>query len=119
MNKANTSLQHWGIMGMKWGVRRAGSRQAGPPSADWQKVSGLKKKRISEMSNEELKALTSRMQLEKQYKDLKKQDHSAGAKFVNEMLTNAGSQLINTLVSKAVTVGSEKLIKYIMSSRGG
>jgi hypothetical protein len=80
-------LQHYGILGMKWGIRRR--RSSGPDtSSDDHKVSrSIKAKKISEMSNEELKKLTTRLQLERQLKDLSAKDVSSGQKFVADVLS--------------------------------
>lgn len=87
------SLAHFGIKGMKWGVRKergtgpstAGAATHSPkavltkalakkppiaPSSDFTKAQTILKKRPQEMTNEELKHLTSRLNLEKQYKQL-------------------------------------------------
>ena len=60
-------LTHYGVIGMKWGRRKASS---GSSSADHISVSGLRKKKLNEMSNDELTQLTKRLQLERQYKEL-------------------------------------------------
>ena len=71
------SLQHWGILGMKWGVRR----ERGPDgrvvktggkvkSEDFEKTRELRKNAPDGLSTAELKALTQRLELEKKYKDL-------------------------------------------------
>ena len=59
-------LYHYGIQGMKWGVRK---RQR---SADSAEVKQIRKKRIKEMSNKDLQTANKRLQLEKNYKDLSK-----------------------------------------------
>ena len=77
-------LYHYGIKGMRWGVRRfqnkdggltsAGrkrySRDADDLSEDAKAASALRKKRVDQMSNAELKKLNERMQLERNYKQL-------------------------------------------------
>lgn len=87
-------LQHWGILGMHWGVRRRNPSPESPSSTstksqDHERKIELKKKKISEMSNDELIALNKRMQLEKQYKELSSNDISAGRKFVNSLMNQA------------------------------
>lgn len=81
-------LIHYGILGMRWGKRKSG----GSDSSDHATASVLKKKRLNEMSNEELKKLTARLQLEKQYKDLTKKEVGAGRKFVGEVMTGVAKQ---------------------------
>lgn len=70
------SLKHYGIPGMKWGVRRReGSdgrvvRGKMPVSDDFREAKELAKKRPSQLSNAELKKLNERMQLEQNYSNL-------------------------------------------------
>lgn len=75
----NNELYHWGIKGQKWGVRRfqnkdgsltsAGrKRQKRNMSQDAKEAYSLKKKKVSELSNSELKRLNERQNLERTYK---------------------------------------------------
>mgnify|MGYP003620562454 FL=1 len=74
-------LYHWGIKGMKWGVRRyqnddgsltpAGKKrysQNDSPSGDY--VRAHTKKPISQMSDQELRTVNNRLQMENQYRQL-------------------------------------------------
>ena len=87
----NNELQHWGVKGMKWGVRRSrlssdsSSSRRSSKSEDYVRAKALKKKKLSQLSNSELKELNNRMQLEQNYRNLKKQRVSAGQKFVKDV----------------------------------
>lgn len=86
-------LAHYGVLGMKWGVRRA-------RSADSAKVKDIRKKRVHEMSNQDLKDANNRLQLETQYRDLAKRS-SAGRRAVGAFIATAGT--ITAVTAAAVT----------------
>lgn len=87
-------LMHYGVMGMRWGVRRASKRSGGSKKGKNKKASRQpqqpqKKRR---MSNKELTARVKRMQLEKQYRDL-----------TNDLTPKTKSKM-EKLVSTTVTI---------------
>jgi len=114
MKEVDDVLEHFGVLGMHWGKR--GSKKIGGkihstikkhtakenPSEDHTKKVTLKKKKLHQMSNEELRTLNTRMQLERQYKDLNKHDVSAGRAFVTKTLTDIGSDIIKTTMATAI-----------------
>lgn len=66
-------LEHFGVKGMKWGVRAArtihNARKAPKPmSEDAQRHAAAKKKKLSELSDKELKDLALRLNMEQQVK---------------------------------------------------
>lgn len=78
--EALAAFEHHGILGMKWGKREAEGASDAPKetdSTDSREVSRVKAKvsanGLNSLSNPELKALTNRLNLEKQYSDLTKQ----------------------------------------------
>lgn len=127
----NQELLHWGIKGMKWGVRRYqnkdgsltpegrkrynegsdGSSSKGEKKAD----TGSRKKSVKEMSDEELMKAINRARLEDTYKSLRPEEVSAGkkiaSKFLNEAVVpaavNAGKQFLENSLKKL----SKELLK--------
>lgn len=114
MENYNQELYHWGIKGMKWGVRRyqnadgtltdAGKRRYGDPSDDSKMAKEIKKKRVDQMTNAELKKLNERTRLEQEYKKLNPNVISKGWKYVGATvgvmgtviaLRNNGQQMIS------------------------
>lgn len=137
-------LQHHGIKGMKWGVRRTpaqlgyktssgtgkkkSSKSSGSSDSSLKKVGkkvsnlysksktsrqakkaaketaeqSKKKKSISEMSDDELRAQIDRLNLERQYKQLvaaNNPNKGRGKQFVSNVLERSGEQLATQVVN--------------------
>lgn len=121
------ALEHHGIKGMRWGIRRyqnsdgsltaAGKKHRGESSSESSSSSSSKtassskgkssssgtKKSVSEMSNEELRTAINRLQLEKQYKELTPATVSKGQKFAKTVMKK--------VVEPAVTEASKQILK--------
>jgi hypothetical protein len=65
----SNELRHYGVPGMKWGVRKARGSDV-KPSTDRKAVDAIRKKPVPAMSNKQLKTANSRLQLEKTYSEL-------------------------------------------------
>lgn len=118
------NLYHHGIPGMHWGIRRqnpsGGSGGGGtapakktkaPNSEDHNKKTALKGKKISEMTNAELRTFNERLQLERQYKDLTSKDVSKGAQVAKAILTEVGKELAKAVIKKYAGQGLDLLIE--------
>ena len=83
----SNELYHYGVLGMKWGVRKdrsrsGGSRRKRSMSDDARDASTIKKKKVSQMSNAELKKINERTRLEQEYSRLNPGAAKKGWKFV-------------------------------------
>lgn len=133
-------LYHFGIKGMRWGVRRyqnpdgsltnAGKKrlkkgQTSNEETDSSNKSSTKSsptKTVKDMSDDELRQAINRIQLEQQYKNLSPKNVSKGKKFVdtvtNDVLKPAaidiGKQVAKSLMVKGVNflVKDESLKVY-------
>jgi hypothetical protein len=111
----NNELMHHGVLGMKWGVRRA-RPTSGKKSALFKKKKAKqssekektpKKKPVNKMTDEELRSAINRLELEKRYRDLSPKQVSKGKKFVGDFVDKA--------VVPAVTEASKNLARdYLM-----
>jgi len=96
-------LEHHGVKGMRWGVRRSRSRVTKSSS----KKSGGRttfQKSPSRLTDAQLNTRIKRMELEKKYKDLNKKDTSEGKKFGADILKSSGKQVATTLIAGAALV---------------
>lgn len=102
-------LAHYGIKGMRWGIRKR--KAQAPPSSDRARVNQLKKKGLRNLTNDELKELNSRLQLERSYKDLKKQDYTVGQQIVVNMMSDLLKQSVSSLTKRSIKELEKKLNK--------
>ena len=116
----NRELYHFGIKGMKWGIRRYQNKDGSltpagrkrQKSEDHIRAKNLKKKKLSELSNAELRELNNRMQLESQYKNLKKQNVSIGRKFIQDVAYETAKNTTSEYAKKYAKEG----IAYVSSN---
>lgn len=122
---ANNELLHWGIKGMKWGVRRyqnkdgtltpAGRKRYEESDSYGSHEDHLKprSKTASAMSDKELQEAITRLQREKLYSDLTAPKASKGHKIAEKAIDKLVDKTIETAVSK---IGSKVLDKTFDSA---
>lgn len=84
-------LAHYGVKGMKWGRRknRPGVKTT-PTSADHREAQRYRAKKPSQLTNNQLKKLTTRMELERKYNQLNPKKVNRGRAYVTAALGTAG-----------------------------
>lgn len=108
-------LEHFGVKGMRWGSRKSGP--VGEHSEDSARTrESLAKVKTARgthtLTNDELKKLNERLNLEANYKRLTESEEVVkGEKFVTDLLKNAGKQEAQKLTNQAVDEGAKWLIK--------
>lgn len=122
----NGELYHYGVLGMKWGVRRSraelvrargstsskgstSTKKVAAKKTSTPKGTSIPRKSVSEMSDEELSKRIRRLQMEDQYRKLSPEKISAGKKFADILVNNviipagteAGKQIVRDLLIKS------------------
>lgn len=115
-------IVHYGILGMKWGIRRYQNKDGSLTPAGKKRLEKLDKerealignqssrdsssssstKKVSEMSDEELRDAVMRLQLEQRYKELKPKHVSAGKRFVKKIINDILIPSATDVAKKAV-----------------
>ena len=93
-------LMHYGVLGMRWGVRRASKRRGSSKKKKASRQSQQQPKR--RMSNKELQSRVKRMKLEQQYRDLTK-DLTPKTKSKMEKLIST-AETVSKLSSSALII---------------
>ena len=116
-------LAHYGILGMKWGVRRYQNKDGSLTAAgkkrynrDEQKIV-KKKPSVKEMSDDELRKAVNRLQLERQYSQLSPSNIVKGKEYTKKVI-KAGTT-VAAVTSAAVTIHKNiGKIKEIIEKKG-
>lgn len=120
----NNNLQHHGIKGQKWGVRRFQNKDGsltavgrkrqrqnddGPVHEDHSKSHNAKS--VKSMSDKELRDRINRLNMERQYAQLTATEKSMGRKIVSEVLLNVGKELAKEYLKNYAKKGIEEALK--------
>lgn len=105
-------LCHYGVLGMKWGHRKDKKRNSRKRtrSEDHMKVAAIKKKSVSEMSNEELRTATARMQLENQFYQQASMSIRNGKHWVGAEMGKIGNTYVSALTKPSSVISTAKRI---------
>lgn len=108
-------LAHFGVRGMKWGVRKRRGSSSAPASTDSARATELhtraKTGGTKTLSNEELQHLVTRLNLEGQYTKLSPDKIHPGLKIVNDVLVSVAKQQATSYTSKYAAKGIDELVK--------
>lgn len=110
-------LEHFGTKGMQWGVRK--SRSQVKVSSDFKKTKPLRNRKPSTLTNKQLKEVTNRINLEKNYSRLHPGPSAKGKAVVTTILGLAGTAAAiynlqhNPAVKAFVSTGEKRVAALI------
>jgi hypothetical protein len=137
----SSALAHYGVKGMRWGVRRSSSKSTGPEDITLKTVPGkrvsakgggrhpasedartaaiykqkARKSTVDSLSNKELQALVNRMNLEQNYSRLTADQLSPGRRLVDKFMNDKKfrNKTVDTISTVAAVTTMGKTIKKI------
>ena len=105
-------LTHYGILGMKWGVRRYQNKD-GTRTTEGKKRT---KEKTSPMSDDELNSKVKRLNLEKQYKNLRRETSKPSKMEKTKKVVDTTSNLINEAKKLNRETNSQQKTKLDLSN---
>jgi len=103
-------LAHYGVEGMRWGVRRNPDGKPRPPKYTKKELAERKRRKVAAqkrrvLSDKDLDRLVDRLQKEKKLKDLTDHDLSPGRTVAKTLLATAGTAVAAVAITGAVKYG--------------
>lgn len=115
----NQCLIHYGIKGMRWGIRRSEAQleraRGKKTEAHEDYTKAHSKKSVREMSDSELRSRINRLQMEQQYSKLSSEGVSRGRLSVNKIL-KTGTTVAAATTTAITLYNNSKKIKEIFDA---
>ena len=120
------TLQHHGIKGMKWGIRRYQNKDGSLTPEGRNRYSDDTSSHVKNMTDQELRDRINRLQLEKQYKSLLEPSGqktvNKGKAFVQNVIETSGKNIATQLTTYAMGTLVNKYfgkVKQIVNPKKG
>ena len=117
-----TYIQHWGIKGMKWGVRRYQNKDGSLTPAGEKRYTRMQDRERKEemrqavknrrlLSDEEIERRIKRIKLEKELRTLTDEELNKGKLAVEDVLTDSGKQYAKTILTGSMKYATKAALK--------
>lgn len=122
----DTTLKHYGVLGMKWGVKRGNklavgskiSKKGGTDNAHEDYKKAHDSKNAKTMSDKELRERLNRLQMEQQYSKLKSSDINRGKQYLDKIV-KAGTTVATVTTTGLTIYNNIDKIKSIINKTSG
>jgi hypothetical protein len=110
------ALEHHGILGMKWGVRRNKSQILRTGASSKRKSEN--KKNVKDMSDDELRKVVNRLQMERQYSQLSEGNVGRGREYVKKIIKTGTTVAAVTTTALTLYNNANKIKDIIEKTKG-
>lgn len=113
-----SELKHYGVLGMKWGVRKDRSKkQTIKKSNDREITDALMKKDPRELSNQELNLVLARLGTEKRYEEIL--NNSSLKRFGKRIVQTSSGMIVASVSAFVVKKGKKAAMDFIRGAARG
>ena len=120
MAQNENQLLHYGVKGMRWGVRNDDPVNGAPPklvAPDHKDYADNRKRSAQQMSNAELKRIIERSRLERDAKEASRTMFDRGAQQAKKLLGTSTTVIATALATPVILWAGKKLLAKVFGEK--